>query len=218
MSDTANNHSSTGSNCQSVLISNTNTSSTTGNSNSSSNSSSTPNSSSSSSSSGSNIHNNNNNNNNNSYTTTSSTTSALSSSSSSSSSLLSSSSFNASIANTFCSNSLSNMLPDSNMPVNTMSTSSSSSSSIQNRSSSPVFFQTEVNMPQSVIAENWCFTQVKVIKFSYVWTINNFSFCREEVGETLKSSTFSAGAKDKLKWFVLLNSYNRKREREIIIN
>lgn len=112
-------------------------------------------------------------------------------------------------ASTLCSNSLSNMLPDSNMPVtNTMSTSTSSSganNSIQNRSSSPVYFQTEVNMPQSVIAENWCFTQVKVIKFSYVWTINNFSFCREEVGETLKSSTFSAGANDKLKWCLRVN-------------
>lgn len=42
--------------------------------------------------------------------------------------------------------------------------------------------------------------QVKVIRFSYMWTINNFSFCREEMGEVLKSSTFSAGANDKLKW------------------
>ena len=42
--------------------------------------------------------------------------------------------------------------------------------------------------------------QVKVVKFSYMWTINNFSFCREEMGEVLKSSTFSASANDKLKW------------------
>ena len=27
--------------------------------------------------------------------------------------------------------------------------------------------------------------QVKVVKFSYMWTINNFSFCREEMGEVL---------------------------------
>jgi len=52
----------------------------------------------------------------------------------------------------------------------------------------------------SPVAENWCYTQIKVIKFSYMWTINNFSFCREEMGETLKSSTFSAGANDKMKW------------------
>lgn len=42
--------------------------------------------------------------------------------------------------------------------------------------------------------------QVKVVKFSYMWTINNFSFCREEMGEVLKSSTFSSGPNDKMKW------------------
>lgn len=60
------------------------------------------------------------------------------------------------------------------------------------------------DMP-SPIAENWCYTQVKVVKFSYMWTINNFSFCREEMGEVLKSSTFSAGANDKLKWCLRVN-------------
>ena len=59
----------------------------------------------------------------------------------------------------------------------------------------------------SPVAENWCYTQIKVIKFSYMWTINNFSFCREEMGETLKSSTFSAGANDKMKWSVNCQSY-----------
>lgn len=44
--------------------------------------------------------------------------------------------------------------------------------------------------------------QIKVVKFSYMWTINNFSFCREEMGEVIKSSTFSSGANDKLKWWV----------------
>lgn len=34
-----------------------------------------------------------------------------------------------------------------------------------------------------------------------MWTINNFSFCREEMGEVLKSSTFSSGPNDKMKWF-----------------
>ncbi|XP_026676638.1 speckle-type POZ protein A isoform X1 [Diaphorina citri] len=60
----------------------------------------------------------------------------------------------------------------------------------------------EINTP---VAENWCYTQVKVVKFSYMWTINNFSFCREEMGEVLKSSTFSAGANDKLKWCLRVN-------------
>ncbi|KAF4026494.1 hypothetical protein G4228_018475 [Cervus hanglu yarkandensis] len=49
------------------------------------------------------------------------------------------------------------------------------------------------------IAESWCYTQVKVVKFSYMWTINNFSFCREEMGEVLKSSTFSSSPSDKMK-------------------
>lgn len=60
----------------------------------------------------------------------------------------------------------------------------------------------EANTP---VAESWCYTQVKVIKFSYMWTINNFSFCREEMGEVLKSSTFSAGTNDKLKWCLRVN-------------
>ncbi|GMT18075.1 hypothetical protein PFISCL1PPCAC_9372 [Pristionchus fissidentatus] len=55
------------------------------------------------------------------------------------------------------------------------------------------------------VAENWCHTQVKVIKFNYMWTINNFSFCREEMGEVLKSSTFCAGVNDKLKWCLRIN-------------
>ena len=41
--------------------------------------------------------------------------------------------------------------------------------------------------------------------FSFNWTINNFSFCREEMGEALKSSSFSANANDKLKWCLRLN-------------
>lgn len=68
--------------------------------------------------------------------------------------------------------------------------------------SSPPPVVNEVNSPN---AESWCFTQVKVIKFSYMWTINNFSFCKEEIGEVLKSSTFSAGANDKLKWCLRIN-------------
>ncbi|KAF8763518.1 protein roadkill-like [Argiope bruennichi] len=55
------------------------------------------------------------------------------------------------------------------------------------------------------VAESWCYTQVKVIKFSFMWTINNFSYSREEMGEVLKSSTFSAGSNDKLKWCLRVN-------------
>jgi hypothetical protein len=67
--------------------------------------------------------------------------------------------------------------------------------------SPPPNFDQNSNAP---VAENWCYTQVKVVKFSYMWTINNFSFCKEEMGEVIKSSTFSAGGNDKLKWLVFI--------------
>ncbi|KAK3543802.1 hypothetical protein QTP70_028095, partial [Hemibagrus guttatus] len=60
-------------------------------------------------------------------------------------------------------------------------------------------------MSSGPVAESWCYTQVKVVKFSYMWTINNFSFCREEMGEVLKSSTFSSGPSDKMKWCLRVN-------------
>ncbi|KAA8585428.1 hypothetical protein FQN60_004122, partial [Etheostoma spectabile] len=60
-------------------------------------------------------------------------------------------------------------------------------------------------MSSGQVAESWCYTQIKVVKFSYMWTINNFSFCREEMGEVIKSSTFSSGANDKLKWCLRVN-------------
>lgn len=34
-----------------------------------------------------------------------------------------------------------------------------------------------------------------------MWTINNFSFCREEMGEVIKSSCFSAASNNNLRWF-----------------
>lgn len=55
------------------------------------------------------------------------------------------------------------------------------------------------------LSESWCLTNVKVIKFSFNWTINNFSFCREEIGEALKSSSFSANSTEKFKWCLRLN-------------
>ncbi|VDD76258.1 unnamed protein product [Mesocestoides corti] len=56
-----------------------------------------------------------------------------------------------------------------------------------------------------VVAEYWCHTQVRVIKLRYTWTISNFSFCREELGEVVKSSVFSSGPNDKLKWCLRIN-------------
>ncbi|KAG5878272.1 hypothetical protein JTB14_025859 [Gonioctena quinquepunctata] len=68
-------------------------------------------------------------------------------------------------------------------------------------------FLTLLNDFSCKISPGYLFTlqKVKVVKFSYMWTINNFSFCREEMGEVLKSSTFSAGANDKLKWCLRVN-------------
>ncbi|KAG9271741.1 speckle-type POZ protein-like A [Astyanax mexicanus] len=60
-------------------------------------------------------------------------------------------------------------------------------------------------MGSGPVAESWCYTQVKVVKFSYMWTINNFSFCREEMGEVLKSSSFCSGPNDKMKWCLRVN-------------
>ncbi|CAD5214576.1 unnamed protein product [Bursaphelenchus okinawaensis] len=54
-------------------------------------------------------------------------------------------------------------------------------------------------------ADNWCCTQVNVIKFSYLWTINNFSYCHEELGEVLKSSTFGSSHNDKMRWCLRIN-------------
>merc|ERR1712141_682645 len=56
------------------------------------------------------------------------------------------------------------------------------------------------------IAESWCVTKVDVQKFSYRWKIQNFSFCREEMGEVLKSSHFSTeNPNEKLKWCLRVN-------------
>ncbi|XP_036284546.1 speckle-type POZ protein-like [Pipistrellus kuhlii] len=50
------------------------------------------------------------------------------------------------------------------------------------------------------VAASWCHTQIQVMKFSHMWTISNFSFCCQEVGEFIQSSTFSSEANDQLKW------------------
>ena len=56
------------------------------------------------------------------------------------------------------------------------------------------------------MADCWCYTHLRVHKFSYMWTIENFSFCKEDIGEQLKSHTFSSGTgpEDSLKWCVRL--------------
>ncbi|KAH8018743.1 hypothetical protein HPB51_011375 [Rhipicephalus microplus] len=62
--------------------------------------------------------------------------------------------------------------------------------------------QSEVNTP---MADSWCVTEVKVVKFSYMWTINDYSFCREQFGEGLTSSAFSERANYKTWWCLTIH-------------
>ena len=41
---------------------------------------------------------------------------------------------------------------------------------------------------------------MKIVEFKFTWTINNFSFCKEETGDDLESAIFSAGSDEELKW------------------
>ena len=64
---------------------------------------------------------------------------------------------------------------------------------ISGERSKVLLHDTELGESSQVLLHVILLYQVKVVKFSYMWTISNFSFCREEMGEVLKSSTFSAG-------------------------
>ncbi|KAK1346064.1 hypothetical protein QTO34_008533 [Cnephaeus nilssonii] len=48
------------------------------------------------------------------------------------------------------------------------------------------------------VAESWCHTPIEAVKFPHMWTVRNFSFCWEEMGEVVPSSAFSSGAKERL--------------------
>ncbi|KAH7954972.1 hypothetical protein HPB49_023517 [Dermacentor silvarum] len=58
--------------------------------------------------------------------------------------------------------------------------------------------------PGSVLADcvekRSCFTDQKMVKLSFLWTITNFSLCREATGQALLSSTFSAGEQKPVTW------------------
>jgi hypothetical protein len=100
-----------------------------------------------------------------------------------------------------------NYMPDSNTPQQQQCTSHNTSQ----RPTSPTL---TLNADLQSIGDNWCFTQVKILKFRYVWTISNFSFCHEEMCDTLKSSTFSNGINDKLKWCLRCNPKGLDEESE----
>ncbi|CAO2628113.1 Speckle-type POZ protein [Lemmus lemmus] len=58
-------------------------------------------------------------------------------------------------------------------------------------------------MSGDLAAESSGYTQIRIKKFSFRWTINNFSFCLDGVvGKDIKSPTFSSGANDKQSWYL----------------
>ncbi|MEJ1277815.1 hypothetical protein NN561_008733 [Cricetulus griseus] len=65
-----------------------------------------------------------------------------------------------------------------------------------------VHFQTTtVDMSEDRAAERSGYTEIGVQKFSYSWTISNFRFLLQEIGDAIKSPTFSSGLfSDNDKW------------------
>ncbi|KAH0517681.1 Speckle-type POZ protein [Microtus ochrogaster] len=58
-------------------------------------------------------------------------------------------------------------------------------------------------MSGDLVADSRGCTQITVEKFSFRWTISNFSFCLDGLmGKDIKSSTFSPGANDEQKWYL----------------
>nr|XP_048281400.1 speckle-type POZ protein-like [Myodes glareolus] len=61
-------------------------------------------------------------------------------------------------------------------------------------------------MSGELAAESSGYTQIRVKKFSFRWTISNFSLCLDGiVGEDITSPTFSPEANDKQKWYLKVN-------------
>lgn len=56
------------------------------------------------------------------------------------------------------------------------------------------------------IAESWCRTNVHVVKSTFSWTIDNFSFCLESAGYQLYSSRFPEQPNGKFEWCLCLQT------------
>ncbi|XP_041493784.1 speckle-type POZ protein-like [Microtus oregoni] len=70
-----------------------------------------------------------------------------------------------------------------------------------------------VDTSEDLAAESRGYTQITVKRFSYRWTISNFSFCLEgNLGNDIASPTFSPGANDKYKWIMKLYLNGTKEE------
>jgi hypothetical protein len=110
-----------------------------------------------------------------------------------------------------------NYMPDSNTSQHHQQQQqqqcTSHNTSTQRPKSPPLLVTNNIIDPHT-IGENWCVTQVQILKFRYVWTISNFSFCHEEMCDTLKSSTFSNGQHDKFKWCLRCNPKGLDEESE----
>ncbi|KAH7969700.1 speckle-type POZ protein [Rhipicephalus sanguineus] len=50
------------------------------------------------------------------------------------------------------------------------------------------------------VEQRSCFTDQKMVKISFLWTITNFSLCRQSTAQALLSSTFSAGEYKPTTW------------------
>uniref|UniRef100_A0A1A9UH61 BTB domain-containing protein n=1 Tax=Glossina austeni TaxID=7395 RepID=A0A1A9UH61_GLOAU len=69
----------------------------------------------------------------------------------------------------------------------------------------------EVNSVPSVatVPEYWGHTKVKMLRFAYKWTIDDFSFWCEEESKSLSSPSFFADDSEKLKWRLSLNIFEK---------
>lgn len=52
----------------------------------------------------------------------------------------------------------------------------------------------------STVAKRWCHTRIEARKFSFTWTIRNFSQCPQKTGQPLDSSAFSVGSDHRTVW------------------
>ncbi|XP_054270960.1 speckle-type POZ protein B-like [Macrosteles quadrilineatus] len=63
-----------------------------------------------------------------------------------------------------------------------------------------------------ILVENWCWTNVSLDKFNFLWTISNFSYCNQKTGEHIKSPLFSSKCNDTEKWCLRLNPRGQDEE------
>ena len=71
---------------------------------------------------------------------------------------------------------------------------------------------TDEPMTASVRADSWCSTDLKVVNFSYKWTIINFAnHGLDDI--KFESSLFSSGPKDSMKWYLRITTTSESSSR-----